>query len=182
MTPANDFIELASGRSMRPLAPEVGDILIMDIARGLSNQCRFSGQTQGHYSVAQHSVHVSELLQTWGCSQMIQLWGLMHDASEAYLVDIPMPLKHAAAFAPYRDAEARLMKVICHRFALPIAEPERVRVADGVLLATEARDLMPFRPEHWKGLKEAPLIEKIVPWTCVAAEHNFITRYARLVA
>ena len=182
MIPAPDFIELASGRSMRPLDPHVGDILMMDIARGLSHQCRFLGQTSVHYSVAEHSVRVSELLQGWGCSRMIQLWGLLHDASEAYLGDVPSPLKHTAVFAPYREAEDRLIKVICHRFGLPLAEPERVRHADAVLLATEARDLMPFRPEHWGALKESPMSEKIVPWDCATAELNFVTRYARLAA
>ena len=177
-----DFIELASGRSFRPLAPEVGDILITDIAHALSHQCRFSGHTREHYSVAEHSVRVSELLEAWHCSQMIQLWGLLHDASEAYLVDIPSPLKHTSAFAGYREAEGRLMVAVCRRFGLPIAEPERVRHADGTLLATEARDLMPYRPEHWAGLTEKPLPDQIIPWDCRTAERNFITRYARLAA
>lgn len=177
-----DFIETASGRRFRPLSPDVGDIVLEDIAHALSNQCRFSGHVRVHYSVAEHSVRVSELLETWGCSQRIQLWGLLHDATEAYLVDIPSPLKCTPVFEAYRLAEDTLMVAVCRRFGLPIAQPARVHHADAVLLATEARDLMPFRPEHWGSLKEQPLAETIIPWGHETAERNFIQRYLRVSA
>ncbi len=109
------------------------------------------------------------------------MWGLMHDASEAYLVDIPSPLKHQPAFAAYREAEAHLMFTICRRFGMNRNEPKAVRNADAVLLATEARDLMTYRPEHWEKLsdKYPPLIERIVPWSHETARSNFLARYAK---
>jgi hypothetical protein len=177
-----DFIETHSGRAFRPLAPDSADIVISDIAHALSRQCRFSGHTREHYSVAEHSVRVSELLQWQGHSKRKQLWGLLHDASEAYLVDIPLPLKCAPEFAPYRRAEERLMAVICRRFGLTVEEPAAVREADAILLATEARDLMPFRAEHWGSLKAKPLGEVIVPWSFETAERNFLQRYVGLAA
>ncbi len=172
-----DFIETFTGKRFRPLEPDPLQICVEDIAHALSNQCRFSGHVIVHYSVAEHSVRVSELLESWGCSRMLQTWGLLHDASEAYLVDIPSPLKSSPAFFEYRAAEARLMVAVCKRFGLPIAEPERVRTADGVLLATEARDLMPFRPEHWAGVRDTPLPDSIVPWSHETAERNFLQRF-----
>ncbi len=180
MTPST-FIETFTGRRFTPLTPIPGDIVIEDIAHALSQQCRFSGHTKEFYSVAEHSVRVSELLESWGCIPMIQLWGLMHDASEAYLVDIPAPLKHTEEFFPYRRAEARLMVAICRRFGLPVAEPERVRHADATLLATEARDLMAYLPEHWAGLVAKPLREKIEPWRSSTAAEAFIQRFEDLV-
>jgi hypothetical protein len=174
------FIETRSGVSFWPLDPKVSDIRIEDIAHALSNQCRFSGHTREHYSVAEHCVRVSELLEAWDCSREIQLWGLLHDASEAYLVDIPAPLKGQPAFAPYLEAERRLMLAICERFDLPLDEPAWVRAADGVLLATEARDLMAFRPEHWSKLTHASLKESIVPWNHEAARSYFLMRFRAL--
>jgi hypothetical protein len=174
------FIETHTGRSFQPLNPDPLDINIKDIAHALSHQCRFSGHTHVHYSVAEHCVRVSELLEKWGCTRWIQLWGLLHDASEAYLIDIPSPLKSTPVFALYREAEARLMDAVCERFRLPRTEPRRVRIADGVLCATEARDLMPYRPEHWTGLDEAPLPEVIKPWHSSSAKREFLARFEEL--
>ncbi len=175
-----DFIETHSGRRFRPLEPDAGSIVIEDIAHALSQQCRFSGHTVVPYSVAEHSVRVAELLETWAAPKQVQLWGLLHDASEAYLVDIPMPLKHTDAFAAYRVAERALMLAVCERFGLPADEPGRVRRADAILLATEARDLMPFRPEHWSGLVEQPLNETIKPWHPLTAKRAFLSAFEEL--
>ncbi len=175
-----DFIETHTGRSFRPLAPVAADIDVRDIAHALSHQCRFSGHVHVHYSVAEHSVRVSELLERGGFANWIQLWGLLHDASEAYLVDIPSPLKSTPVFALYRDAEKALMLAVCERFGLPLDEPREVAIADAVLVATEARDLMPFNPPHWIGLVEAPLPETIKPWHSSVAKREFLARFQEL--
>lgn len=178
---ASPFIELRSGRRFTPLDPVAADICIDDVAHALSHQCRFSGHTRVHYSVAEHSVRVSELVEVWGCSRYTQLWALLHDASEAFLVDLPQPLKAHETLGPaYRAAEAKVMEAVCDRFGLAHAEPPKVREADMVLLATEARDLMPFRPEHWSKLTHAPLPDTLVPWMPEIARHNFIARFTRI--
>ena len=83
----------------------------------------------------------------------------------------------------YRDAEQTLIEeAVCERFALPIEEPEAVRRADAVLLATEARDLMPFTPEYWSKLTESPLPTTIVAWDSVTAERNFLRRFLKVAA
>ncbi len=186
-----DFIETFTGKRFRPLAPVAADIDIRDIAHALSQQCRFSGHTIAPYSVAEHSVRVCRLLHEWGCSRMVQMWGLLHDASEAYLVDIPSPLKAQPAFAAYLEAEVRLMAAVCERFDLyAISDggelrrggwlPPDVARADAVLLSTEARDLMPFRPEHWAGLTAPPLYQSIVPWPSTWAEREFLRAFEAL--
>jgi uncharacterized protein len=175
-------IETFSGRPFAPLAPIPAEIIIEDIAHALGNQGRFAGHSRFRYSVGEHSVRVSELLERTGHPYIVQLWGLLHDASEAYLVDLPTPLKYGTLMGvEYLKAEKALMRAICFRFALPPEEPEPVRVADAVLLATEVRDLMhPDRP-HWKGLKGRPLAERIRPWGEGVAESEFLLRYRRLV-
>lgn len=174
-----DFIETYTGTRFRPLSPSASLISIKDIAHSLSQQCRFGGHTRKPYSVAEHSVRVCRRLHEQGCSKIVQLWGLLHDASEAYLVDIPAPLKHTPAFDAYRVAERALMDSICDKFYLPRDEPEEVLSADQTLLATEARDLMPHLPEHWKGLP-SPLGERIEPWSYTAAKMNFLRNFEEL--
>ncbi len=174
------FIETASGRSFKPLDPDPNEIDIEDIAHALSHQCRYSGHTRTHYSVAEHCVRVSDLLAELGCPREVLLWGLLHDASEAYLVDIPSPLKTTSLFAGYRVAEWTLMKAICERFGLSEEEPPVVRVADLTLLSTEVRDLMPARAEHWGSLTHAPLPEQIRPWGPEEARRRFLERFESL--
>jgi len=174
-----DFIETYTGRRFRPLAPDPAQIDIRDIAHALSQQCRFSGHTRAPYSVAQHSVLVAHEVERQGGSREEQLWGLLHDASEAYLVDIPSPLKQTHVFAAYREAEETMMVAICNRFNLPLDEPDIVRAADVTLLGREARDLMPFRPEHWGGLQ--PVAGKrIIPWGPFSAKDQFLFAYEEL--
>ena len=67
--------------------------LIEDIAASLSKQCRYNGHSIKFYSVAEHSVHVSHLVEHATRSKHEALHALLHDASEAYLGDITSPLK-----------------------------------------------------------------------------------------
>src|ERR1019366_9954250 len=85
--PDDGAIRTYSGVRFKPLDPDPA-VGISDIAHALANQCRFGGHSSAFYSVAQHSVRVSEI-----CAAEDALWGLLHDASEAYLVDVPAPLK-----------------------------------------------------------------------------------------
>lgn len=177
------FIETFTGVRFTPLEPKSKDVRLVDIAHALSNQCRFSGHTKHHYSVAQHSVLVSELVQKAGGTLRDQLWALLHDASEAYLVDLPTPLKAQPEFgAAYRAAEARLQASICRAFELPVSEPQIVRWADAVLLSCEVRDLMFCVPEHWVKLTEPPLPDLFVKeMTPREAEYAFLMRFEELM-
>jgi hypothetical protein len=175
-----DFIETHTGRRFRPLEPDPAEIDVRDIAHALSHQCRFSGHVIAYYSVAEHSVRVAELLALRGLPRWVQLWGLLHDASEAYLVDIPSPLKCTPVFEAYREAEARLMLAVCVRFRMQLEEPAAVKTADADLVATEARDLMPFVAPHWVGLTGTPLLQTIKPWHSSSAKREFLAAYEEL--
>lgn len=175
------FIETFTGERFQPLEPTLETIFVEDIAHALANQCRFSGHTRVFYSVAEHAVRVSWLLGEWGEDEDTQFWGVNHDDSEAYLVDLPTPLKsHPTIGEGYRKAERVLMRLICRRFGMPEREPQVVRVADAVMLATEVRDLMPGRPEHWGSLMVKPHAMKIEPWSAKQAEEAFMSRFRQL--
>lgn len=159
-----------TGRIFRPLAPEADKLNIMDIAHALSNNCRFTGHVRQFYSVAEHSVRVSEIL-----PPRLKLWGLLHDASEAYLSDIARPVKLTPTFGVvYKEIEAGLMEVVAEAFKLPLPEPPAVKRADNILLAAEQRDLMPRFRRHG-GAEQYP--EIIDPWTPDFAKEMFLKRY-----
>ena len=139
------WIQTYSGRRFNPTKPNPSAIVIQDIAHALSMQCRFSGHCREFYSVAQHCVLVSHI-----CNSEDALWGVLHDASEAYLVDVPRPLKHSGKFQAYLEMEEVMQRAICERFGLSPVEPASVKRADKILLSTEARDLMtPLHPD-WR--------------------------------
>jgi hypothetical protein len=147
------WIRTYTGKRFFPLDPIPEAVDIEDIAHALSNQCRFSGHTWNFYSVAEHSVFVSHTVKALGGSVVEQIQALLHDASEAYAVDVPTPVKRQ--IVGYADIEDRLMRTIFRKFGLPEEMPDIIKEADEILLATEARDLM-HDPQDW-GIVAKPL-------------------------
>lgn len=168
------WIQTYSGRRFTPTNPYVDAIVIQDIAHALSMKCRFNGHVRKFYSVAQHCVLVSYI-----CDSGDALWGLLHDASEAYLVDFPAPLKHSGKFDDYIAVEDNMQRAICKRFGLPEVEPVSVKKADKMLLSTEARDLMgPLHPD-WRQPTE-PLPFKVDALPQQEAKNLFMKRFFEL--
>jgi 5'-deoxynucleotidase YfbR-like HD superfamily hydrolase len=166
------WIQTFTGRRFLPRAPRPDDFDIRDVAHSLSLLCRFNGHCRVFYSVAEHSVRVSRV-----CPADAALWGLLHDLGEAYIGDLPRPIK--PMFAAFEEVEARLLQTAAEAFNLPWPMPPSVRRADDVLLATEARDLMAEPPEPW-GHREAPLPERITPLSPGDAERAFMERFEEL--
>lgn len=94
---AGPFIQTVSGRRINPFAPVPELIELDDIAQALANQCRFGGHCRSFYSVAQHSCLLSDLLAAREAEPVGLLSALLHDAPEAYLVDLPHPLNRHGA-------------------------------------------------------------------------------------
>ena len=127
-----DWILTYSGIEFWPLDPRPEDVRIEDIAHALSMQCRFAGHCDRFYSVAEHSIRVADLV-----PREDKLWALLHDASEAYLVDLPRPIKrHSEIGKHYRIAEDVVMEVIARKFGLP-PEPMSIQRADKAMLCVE---------------------------------------------
>jgi hypothetical protein len=125
-----------SGRRINLEEPRPSDIRLDDIACGLSNVCRFSGQVREFYSVAQHSVLVSTLVPSW-----LGWAALHHDDTEAYLCDLSRHLKHHDLLAGYRLLEARLDAVIRGRFKIELTGGDRAMI--------KAADDLSAIWEHW---------------------------------
>jgi 5'-deoxynucleotidase YfbR-like HD superfamily hydrolase len=173
------YIQTYSGTEFYALSPRAEDVKLIDIAHALSNKCRFAGHCRDFYSVAQHSVLVSR-----NCPDELKLWGLLHDAGEAYFADIPNPIKRE--FSLFADIERPIMAAVIEKFGLvqpPVdAEmPPEVKHADRVLLATEARDLLNVVWHDWEELwKPLALDTKIEALPPQDAKMFFIAEYNKL--
>jgi 5'-deoxynucleotidase YfbR-like HD superfamily hydrolase len=153
-----------------PLDPFKNEILIEDIAHSLSMQCRFNGHCSVFYSVAQHSVLVSEI-----CDDKFKLSALLHDAAEAYLSDLPTPIKNR--FTDYISYEDKLVAVINEKFGTNKEIPYEVKIADKIAFLTESRDLL----SYIKVSSElSPLDDKIKPWTQRKSKSEFLKAFKRL--
>lgn len=130
------YIETSVGRKFHLLAEHPG-FVITEIAHALSNQCRYAGHCSQFYSVAEHSVLVSEIMEKWHLGDPFE--GLMHDASEAYLVDIPGPWK--CILPDYQALERDLERKLQAFFQLPPKTPE-CKAADLIALMVEGRVLL----------------------------------------
>jgi hypothetical protein len=179
---AGPYIQTVSGRWVNPFEPDPAQLDASDIARALANQCRFGGHSRVFYSVAQHSVIVSRVVEERGGDVEDVFAALMHDASEAYLGDMPHPIKHRSPLgAAFREAEAGLEATIRERFKIKANVPEVKRV-DRALLATERRT---FSAEswHWPELDDVePLDLELTAWPPDKAADEFARRYAELEA
>jgi uncharacterized protein len=176
------YLQTISGRFVNPLDPDLDQIEIGDITRALANTCRFGGHCRSFYSVAQHSVIVSELVERRGGDVEDVFAALMHDAAEAYLGDMPHPLKHRSALGEaFKAAEKHLEQALQARFAIKADVPE-IKRADRALLATERRA---FSTEdwHWPELDGIePLELELTAWSPDEAAARFRARYEELDA
>lgn len=171
-TRIGDWIQTFTGVQFFPLDPRREDIRLEDIAHALSNLCRFGGHTNEFYSVAQHSVLVS-----WQTPEHPRE-ALLHDATEAYLVDVPRPIK--GHLAGYAEIEAHLAGCIGNRFGLVLNPlPADVKEQDERALMTEKRDLRGPSPAPWK-VSAAPWADRIVPWEPRRAALTFMARAREL--
>jgi uncharacterized protein len=169
-----NWIQTYTGLKIYPLDPRPEEICIEDIAHALSNICRFTGHCREFYSVAQHSVFVSSYV----CGEN-SLWGLLHDASEAYLCDIARPIKTSTGMEEYCQIEQTLMQVIAEKFELPWPIPEEVKQVDNEFLMTEAYEFGMLTSD-WHKYAE-PLNIRIVPKNPKIAKYSFFTQFERLM-
>lgn len=171
-----DWMQTYTGRAFWPLDPHPDDINPVDIAHALAHLCRYGGHTSRFYSVAEHCVLMSQAV-----NPEHALWALLHDATEAYVVDVPRPLKRQ--LPDYMAAEALVGLAVAERFGLDPVEPAEVKLADNRILLTE-RDALLARPSpyRWPPALEAlePLSVTIKGWDPIVAKYRYLDRLRQL--
>jgi 5'-deoxynucleotidase YfbR-like HD superfamily hydrolase len=166
------------------------EVDIMAIAGATSRLCRFTGHLKDGielYSVAEHSIYVSHILEMMGCPASVQFQGLMHDASEAYLADIAAPFK--GEIGNYYATENKIMDRVKERFLLPAQLDSRVKVADWYALFCEARQILSDLDERelatWQGYEtygedSQEFMLGVNCWLPSMARIQFLARFAEL--
>lgn len=171
------FMVTYTGRVVDPCNLQIEDVDIKDIAHSLSMQCRFAGHTREFYSVAQHSIRVSELVQPEHA-----LHALLHDATEAYVQDIIRPVKYEPKMRGYLVLEERVWISVAQYFKIGIDHLPCVELADKRVLKAEIEQLtkIPHDKYHeWMhGIIEAPPINYCM--NPAEAEAAFMHRYEEL--
>jgi len=149
------WISTFTNKKLHYLKPNPDEICIEDIAHALSLTCRFGGHCSEFYSVAEHSIRVMGIV-----TVKYKLEALLHDAHEAYLHDVPRPIKQD--IPQYKILADNLQEAILTKFDCKTRNSKEVKKADDTMLATEARDLG-FDTTDWMGLPP-PLLAKIYPY------------------
>lgn len=166
----SEFITTATGRHFYFEDPQPDQIDIADIAYALSHTNRWGGHCYPALSVAQHSVMVADALLRCRATQLVQLQGLMHDSAEAYLGDVPTPIK--SKLPEYSAMELLVTDVIFRKWGIPMPMDPQVHLMDVEMRKWEFRDLM---------LGEGMLPDGNHPtyhvWTPLESEAAFVGRF-----
>lgn len=178
-------IQTYTGREFFPLEPRASDIDPIDVAHALSMKCRYTGHVSDYYSVAEHCILIHDFLLDGGDRELAR-WGLMHDASEAYLPDVAGPIKaHIVGFAEIED---RVLRAVAARFDLPWPIPAEVHHLDKLLYWREREALLKDVPWVYQDtgsygamrLELTPDVRRRLPircWRPYTARGEWFTRY-----
>ncbi len=167
-----DWIQTFTGKAFFPFDPRPEDIDIEDIAHALSNQCRYGGHASRFYSVAEHCVILSTKVEP-----QYALAALMHDCAEAYLVDIPRPVKYS--LVGYKELEFQVEKAIAAKFNLQYPWPEQVMAFDTRMIRDEGNELMSGGVNDWNKYGES-LGARVFGATPIIAKQAFLRRFHEL--
>lgn len=140
------WMQTHSGSAFDYLAPQADQIKIGDVAHALARINRFCGHLQQPVNVAQHSLIVLALVRAGGTvNALIQLQALTHDAPEAFVQDLPAPLKRL--LPDYKVIEARVWAACAFKFGVPTELHPQIKEAD----------FDACRLEAWRGFQADPL-------------------------
>jgi hypothetical protein len=178
------WIETYTGRMVTPLQPDPGTLSITDIAYALANKCRYSGHTAMFYSVAEHSVLMALFALNRGDRNCAR-WALLHDAVEAYIPDVPRPLK--PGLAGWAELEERVEDAVIEHFGFGTAIPRLtdetralVKSLDTRILLREAKVLLLSGGLNWR-IEGDPLPVTIHGWRPAQARAEFLSLFDDLL-
>lgn len=187
------WLDLTSGGRIDLAAPKAEHITVKDIAGALSRICRFGGHSRCFYSVAQHAVLTSEIIKLLGHEEH-QLLALHHDSHEAYVGDLPSPLKRRLKDLDQHSGFSQIVEeidtAIGEALQIPLPIPEEleslIKRADRAAFQVEARHLLPnggefaIRDDDFEVVKEVSM--NLNPLAPEAAQEAFLGRHYELTS
>jgi len=178
------WMQTYTGGQFWPLDPRPEDILVVDIAQALSMTCRYNGHVTAFYSVAEHSVILSNFV-----SPENALAALLHDAAEAYVGDMVRPLKQD--MPQFKEAEDKILGMIFAKYGLDTERvddkivpfiPDEVHDADNRILLDEKNQLLARGSYQWhqelNGTKRLGV--DVHCWSPRVAKEEFMYRFDQL--
>ena len=138
-----NYIETLTGKKFYPLDPRPEDFSLDDMCHAVSREQRFNNHTEAHYSVGQHLLMCAKVASDLGLGPYAQFIFATHDLTEAYVRDLPSPLKKS--FRYYSEVENRILHVLwCKYFG--VREPSKtelnfLKYYDEIVCMTEAYEL-----------------------------------------
>lgn len=171
----NPTIQTISGLEFNFEQPDLNSIIIKDIAHALSMQCRFAGHCLKYYCVADHSIRVADYIFNKSRDKLLSLTALLHDSAEAYISDIPSPLKQR--LPDFKKIENIVERAIVNKFGLIFPFPPIIKEVDLIMLATEQRYLMKKCNMVWNNVAGKALDTRIYPLTQKQANRLFLAKF-----
>lgn len=175
----SDGIRLYSGVMFDYSSPHDCAVDIHDIAEGLSKICRFAGQCCHFYSVAQHAVNASYIVE-----EGFEYDALLHDTAEAFTNDIPRPMK--MRIPGFKELEASIEGAMSLRFGFSYPLPPAVRLVDDQMLKLEKEALLLNETQEWQILDYVGDVSHLLDrvdltcWSADIARDRFLQRYEEL--
>lgn len=174
------FITTFTGVHFYPVDPRPADFNLIDVVRGLSHENRANGQTTKPFSVAQHCVLIARTLRSLGYNIRTQLIGLTHDVSEAYIKDMPSPLKEW--LPDYKRIEEKVQAAAYVWAGLGEVTDEEyspVNWIDKAMFPVEAKCFMPRAKHPIDSMFENEVIEA---WTPERARLEYTALFVELTS
>lgn len=171
----NTEIQTFSGHMFDVFNPDKQKIELRDIAHALSMLCRYGGHAHQFYSVAEHSVLMSDYFNDRGEYDLARA-ALLHDATEAYMGDVVRPLK--SKFPLYRQVESALQWRIFDKFGLAWEIPAEVKDADLRICNDERAVLLDNRA--WVIDALPPLGVQLQCWAPIEAQQEWTDSFYQL--
>jgi hypothetical protein len=169
------WIQTYRNHKLSVFAPDPKEIDIKDIAHVLSTNCRFGGHCRTHYSISNHSLYVASIL-----PPELKLLGLLHDAAEAYVGDLPRPIKKM--IPEFKNIENKVLEAISIALEVPDLNnlPKEVHEADNIALVAEAKALFEYDVDNWTDKYKLTPTKKILSLTSEESEMEFLMTYRDL--
>ena len=172
-------------RMIHVLNPDPQDIILSEVATGLSREGRYGGAaTLIPWSVGQHCLFCDDAAFEDGVtSPLIRATILLHDGPEYMLRDMISPVKRH--LPDYKNLEKWWWLAFAERFGLPLEIPGIVKHYDGIAAVSEKESLISPDAGEWPGMPDVqarPIPAYLLSMTPCQVEREFMSRTESFLA